>query len=40
MNSTGRIRVWDLPTRLFHWSAAALFLLAYISSDVVMIHAP
>ncbi len=27
------IRVWDLPTRLFHWSLAASFLVAFVTSE-------
>lgn len=28
-----RIRVWDLPTRLFHWSLAASFAGAWLTSE-------
>jgi len=28
---TQRVRVWDLPVRLFHWSLAALFAVLWIS---------
>ena len=28
-----RIKVWDLPTRLFHWSLAASFTIAYLTSE-------
>jgi cytochrome b len=28
------IRVWDLPTRLFHWSLLAAFVGAYLTGDV------
>lgn len=28
-----RIKVWDLPTRIFHWSLALSFLGAYITSE-------
>ncbi|MBS0396049.1 MAG: cytochrome b/b6 domain-containing protein [Proteobacteria bacterium] len=28
-----KIRVWDLPVRVFHWSLAALVAAAYLSSD-------
>ena len=27
------IKVWDLPTRLFHWSLAICFLIAYVTED-------
>lgn len=27
-----KIRVWDLPTRVFHWSLVAVFIVAFISS--------
>jgi len=34
MNHDNRsIRVWDLPTRLFHWSLAASFLVAFATSE-------
>ncbi len=29
-----RIRVWDLPTRLFHWSLAALVVLSFVSVKI------
>lgn len=29
MNATGhKVRVWDLPTRLFHWLLVVMFALA------------
>jgi cytochrome b len=28
-----RVRVWDLPTRVFHWSLASCFIGAYITGD-------
>lgn len=28
-----RIRVWDAPTRLFHWSIVALVFLSWLSAD-------
>lgn len=28
------IRVWDLPTRIFHWSLLAAFVGAYLTGDV------
>jgi cytochrome b len=27
------VRVWDLPTRIFHWSLAASFLVAFVTSE-------
>jgi len=27
------VTVWDLPTRIFHWSFAALVFIAYVSSE-------
>lgn len=27
------VRVWDLPTRLFHWSLATSFVVAFVTSD-------
>ena len=27
------IRVWDLPTRIFHWTLAGSFLVAYLSGE-------
>ncbi len=30
-NSSSRIEVWDVPTRLFHWLTAALVFAAYIT---------
>jgi cytochrome b len=27
------IRVWDLPTRVFHWSLVASFAIAFLTSD-------
>jgi cytochrome b len=29
----GAARIWDLPTRLFHWLFAALIVFAYISAE-------
>jgi len=28
-----RVRIWDLPTRLFHWSFAALVVLAWLTGE-------
>ncbi len=30
----GRIRVWDLPTRLFHWALAALVVFSFTTGKV------
>jgi cytochrome b len=30
-NPQGKVRAWDIPTRLFHWLLAALVLLAWLS---------
>ena len=30
-SATHRIRVWDLPTRLFHWSLAALIVVSFVT---------
>jgi cytochrome b len=30
----GRVRIWDLPTRLFHWSLAALVAFSFITAKV------
>jgi cytochrome b len=30
---TETVRVWDLPTRLFHWSLATSFAVAFITSE-------
>jgi len=27
------VKVWDLPVRLFHWSLAAAFVVAYLTED-------
>lgn len=34
------LKIWDLPTRLFHWSLAVLFLLSWVSAefDLFTIH--
>ena len=38
-----RVRVWDLPTRLFHWLLAACVVLlvntAYVGGDAMQWHA-
>jgi cytochrome b len=33
MNADETIKVWDLPTRLFHWTLASAFLIAYLTED-------
>jgi cytochrome b len=33
MTKTDRIRVWDLPTRLFHWLLAGSFAGAWLTAD-------
>lgn len=30
---SNRIRVWDLPTRLFHWSLVALFVFSFVTGE-------
>ncbi|MRR50236.1 MAG: cytochrome B [Rhodocyclaceae bacterium] len=32
--SDSRVRVWDLPTRLFHWSLLALVVAAFVTGEV------
>jgi cytochrome b len=32
-NSSARLRVWDLPTRVFHWTLVAAFGFAFISGE-------
>ena len=33
MNDTNQIKVWDLPVRIFHWSLASAFFIAYLTED-------
>ena len=33
-DGTGRVRVWDLPTRLFHWSLAALVAVSVVTAKL------
>lgn len=33
MNDSSRVRVWDLPVRLFHWSLVAVFAGAWATSE-------
>lgn len=32
--ATARVRVWDTPTRLFHWTLALLIAFSYVSSQL------
>lgn len=40
--NSGRIRVWDFPTRLFHWSLAACVAVAFVTgftgADAMNLH--
>ena len=38
MGETRRIRVWDLPTRLFHWLIVALVAAAYATAQLNWMH--
>jgi len=29
-----KIRVWDLPTRLFHWSVVVLVIVSWITAKI------
>jgi len=33
MSNTNQIKVWDLAVRVFHWSLASAFLIAYLTED-------
>ena len=33
MNNTNQIKVWDLLVRIFHWSLAGAFFIAYLTED-------
>ena len=33
MNSQDKIKVWDLPLRIFHWLLVAGFFIAYLTED-------
>ena len=33
MNDTKQIKVWDLLVRIFHWSLAGAFFIAYLTED-------
>ncbi len=34
--STDSIKVWDMPTRLFHWTLAVSFLLCYLIAGLLL----
>jgi cytochrome b len=34
VSSSGRIRVWDLPTRIFHWTLAALVTFSFTTGKI------
>ena len=34
----GQVKVWDLFIRVFHWTVAAGFFVAYVTEDVLTIH--
>ena len=34
VSTAARVRVWDLPTRLFHWSLAALVVFSFVTAKV------
>jgi cytochrome b len=40
MSATTTIRTWDLPTRLFHWTLAGLFIGAFAVAHVAEEHNP
>lgn len=33
-SSAGRVRVWDLPTRIFHWALAVLVVFSFVTGKV------
>ena len=33
-NGAGRVRIWDLPTRLFHWSLVVLVTISVVTSKL------
>ena len=37
-HETGRVRVWDLGVRLFHWSLVAMVVGAYVTEDLRNVH--
>lgn len=36
--SSGRVRIWDLGVRLFHWSLVAMVALAYTLDEPRQLH--
>lgn len=36
MESTNKIKVWDLPVRIFHWLLVAGFFVAYITEEELL----
>jgi cytochrome b len=36
MTTNDSVKVWDLPLRVFHWSLAVAFAVAYVSGDEVL----
>ena len=36
--SGGRVRIWDLPTRVFHWGLAGTFVLAWLTRGDQNLH--
>lgn len=36
---TAKVKVWDLPTRIFHWSLVIVFFVAYLTEDdLLLLH--
>lgn len=33
VDGLGKVRIWDLPTRIFHWVLVALVVVCYLSGD-------
>ena len=33
-----QIKVWDIGVRIFHWSLAFFYTIAYISEDIELVH--
>ena len=31
--ATDKVKVWDIPVRIFHWSLVTMFATAYLTSD-------
>ena len=38
MNTTNSIKVWDIAVRVFHWSLALAFTVAWLSEDLEDLH--